>query len=446
MAVPKNWRVLEVVELNQAQIQVSDAAAIDHAWWRQFNDPVLEKLINKARIQNLDIKQAITRVAAARALYGGSAAGLVPAINGVGGAKRARNNYPGMAPGKPYNSFNAGFDASWELDLWGGKRRAREAAKAQLEAATDDANAATVHYLAEVARIYMDIRYYQRHIRLNHDNTTSQRQTLKLAENQWKAGQSDQFDVLRAESQLTALEARLPQLEIGLHATIAQLAVLLGEAPKEVEAELYAELTVSLPAMQMALQAPAAVLAARPDIKAAERRLAAATAAQGIATADMFPKISLGGFFGVQQITGSKLFSSNSDSWSAGANVSVPLLDFGLVRSRVKVAEAQAEQALYAYQKTVLSAVAEVETALISYLNEDKRRAHLSQFVATNTKAAEIAKSRYKEGLSSFLDVLDVERTLFDSQALLAESEASVGKNLVALYKALGGGWQVVGQ
>jgi multidrug efflux system outer membrane protein len=412
-------------------------------WWEHFQDPILSELVHKLRAQNLSVKQAIARIKETRAVVGErNADAWAPKIGAGASTDHSRNTYPGMRPsGSDNETYATSVDASWGIDLFGGKRRASQAAWAKLEAAENDKNAVIIGAQAELVHGYIEFRQYQDQLRILHDNSRSQKQTLALVESQYQAGNTSQLDVLRAKSQLLGIEAKIPVLQTQRKAALLKIGVLLGEQPYTIEAKLLEVKPVPVSSVAVALNAPASIIASRPDIQSAERMLAASSAMEGVATADLFPKLSLTGFYGLQNVTASSMTSSGSDSWSSHSAIHLPIFDFGRIRANIKVAEARTEQMLLRYEQVVLEALAEVELALASYLDEEKRRLTLSEFMDANTQAVNIAHQRYKEGLSNFLEVLDAERTLYDSQSLYAESSASTSKFLVALYKALGGGW-----
>ncbi|HEX2972823.1 MAG TPA: efflux transporter outer membrane subunit [Tepidisphaeraceae bacterium] len=424
-------------------------------WWTTFNDPLLNSLVAQAIRSNNDLKIAAARVREARAQWRVVLGNELPQVNASAAYSRSRSsqssgfnaaagNLGGVSINPEQDLWQAGFDASWELDVFGGVRR-------QLEAATDQiqANEATLHdvlvsLVSEVAANYIDLRGAQQQIEINQENVKAQLQTLDLTKARFQAGLTGELDVVRAQAQVATTLAVLPSLETAVRADIHRLSVLTGQQPQVLSAEL--SKTVAIPAIPplVPVGLPSDLLRRRPDIRRAERQLAAATANIGVATADLFPRFSLTGGFGLQSNKFKTLGNWDSRFWSIGPGVTFPLFDRGQIRANVRVQNARQEQALAAYENTILLALEEVEDSLVSYDKEQVRRQTLADGVKANRRAVELSNELYSKGLTDFLTVLEAERSLYAAEVQLSQSERAVSTNLVALYKALGGGWEVL--
>lgn len=444
MAVPARWsEPLGKVPARMAQP--------DAAWWKSFHDPELDSLIDRAVLANPDLKIAAARVREARAEYGAAEADFGPTVDAAGSFAKGREsrNQPvlGELPlpaGVPFenNVYQAGFDASWEIDVFGGTRRAAEAAGAELAAAEDRSGAALVSLLGEVARDYVGVRALQRRLGVANANLGAQQQALEIASDRYRHGLAGELDVEQARSVLAETRAEVPSLESSLEASVHRLGVLLGQAPGSLEAELtrVAPIPAAPPAVPAGL--PSELMTRRPDILAAERELAAATARIGVAESDWFPKFSLTGDAGEESYAAGSWFSSGSGFWSFGPKMQWRILDFGRIRANVRVQDARQEEALDAYEKTVLNALDEVEDALAAYAKEQVRRGTLATAVASDRRELAIARKLYANGLAPFINVLDAERSLYLAEDNLIQSDQAISLHLIALYKALGGGWE----
>ena len=417
---------------------------IDKEWWKNFDDPTLNDLLAKALAGNLDIKIALARIKEARATRLGVIAGQLPEIDATGDAKRSKNsqNSVSIGGGKPYNAFSVGFDASWEADIFGG-RRAIEAADATLEAAQESVHDVEVTLLGDVASGYVAVRNYQNQIMVAEDNLKAQRDTLALTTSRSNAGLVSNIDVTQAQALVQTTESSIPTLRASMRGALHSLEILLGEQPGALKSVMEQTRPVPISAHEVVMGAPADVVRNRPDIRQAERQLAAATAIQGVALSEMYPKISLTSLFGLGSKQTSNLLTGSSNTWSLGAGALLPLLDFGRIRSDINIADARQEQAFLTYQKTVLNALKEVENALVTYTQEKERLALVAKSVASQKTAAELIDMRYRKGLTSFLNVLDAKRSLYTAQIAEAESRAALSTDLIVLYKALGGGWSL---
>lgn len=425
---------------------VATSPATLAAWWTVFRDPVLDSLVARAVAGNQDLRIAAARVREARALRGIEAAARLPTLDATGRATRFRDSettgrgFP--TPTDPQNLFEAGLDASWEIDVFGGVRRAVEAADADLAAAEESRRDALVTLVAEVARNYVELRGYQQRIDLNARTVQAQRETLELTKSLSQAGISSQLQVEQAAAQLAGRQSQLPPLRIGERAASYRLGVLLGQEPGSLLAELAPTAAIPTPPAELPVGLPSDLLRRRPDIRRAERTIAAATARIGVATADLFPRFSLTGSFGLQSGEFDSLPDMNSRFWSIGPAVRWNLFDAGKVRSRIEAANAREEQALAAYERTVLTAFEDVENGLTQFIQEQARRRSLGEGAEASARALQLATDRYRSGIGGFLDVLETQRALYDLQDQQVQSEIGVTRSLIAVYKALGGGWE----
>ena len=435
---PASWSEIQLGGATNATPPVND-------WWKTFNDPELDSLISRAVKANLDVRIAEGRLREARALRAGAYWDLAPTITGAGSVMNtelSKNAQQQLPPKLNINTYDAHFDASWEIDIFGGLRREVQEANALFQTVEEDRHAVLVSTLAEVARNYIEIRGYQRRHAIAIDNIKAQTEAVEIARARFKAGLTSELDVKQAEALLATTRAQLPALDTATKQGIHQLGVLLGPQPGALLAELAGIAPVPVTAPVIPVGLPSELLRRRPDVRRAERQLAADTAVIGVATAELFPKFSLLGTGGLQSLSAGNFFGAGSKYWTAGPTMRWRLFDLGHVHSQIRAANAHAEQTLAAYEKTVLVAFADVENALVAYANEQVRQNALAEAVAANRRALELANELYTKGLGNFLNVLDAERSLYQTADQLADSERAVADNLVALYKALGGGWE----
>ncbi len=421
------------------------------AWWKNFRDPELDSLISRAAQSNLDLKIAQARVREARAEYGIAVGNLLPTVDASGSYARQRqskrqpvlSSLP-MPPGLPFdnNVYQSGFDASWEIDVFGGKRRATESARAQVAAAEFGQRDVLVTLLGEVARNYVEARGYQRRLEIARDNIRAQEQSLAITQNRFTNGLTSDLDVQQAATLLATTRASVPTLETAIQASIHRLGVLLGQPPEALQTELSsaAPIPAAPPAVPVGL--PSELLLRRPDVAQAERQLVAATANIGVAKADLFPKFYLTGVAGFQSVSASDWFDVGSRFWSAGPTVQWNIFDAGRIRANIKIQNARQEQALATYEQTALSAFEDVENSLVAYAKEQVRHRSLEDAVTSSQESLRLANQLYANGLSNFINVLDAERSLYQAQDALVQSERTVSTDLISLYKALGGGWE----
>jgi NodT family efflux transporter outer membrane factor (OMF) lipoprotein len=418
-------------------------------WWLTFEDPGLNSLIERALAGNLDLKGAVARIREARAQRGFVASDRFPTIDAAGSYSRDRasenvdRGFGNNIEVSDTDLFSFGFDASWELDIFGRVRRSVEAANANLDAAGEDYRDVLVTLLSEVALNYVEVRSFQTRLEIAEANVRVQEDTLKLTQARFNAGLTSGLDVAQAEANLDTTRSAIPTLQIGLKQAMNRLGVLLGQNPGSLSAELSKPMPIPVTPTEVAIGIPADLLRRRPDIRRAERELAAQTARIGVATADLYPRFSLLGSIGLEASDFGSLFELGSRAYSVGPSFQWNIFDAGRIRSNIVIQDARQEQALIRYESAVLTALEDVENALVAYAREQVRRQSLLKAVDASQRAVKLAETLYIQGLSDFQNVLDAQRSLFNLQDQLAESEGAVTSNLISLYKALGGGWEV---
>ena len=451
MTLPAHWNGNDQQE-KQAENQ-EDKTDLS-TWWQSFDDPLLNQLVAQALSSNLDEKIALARVREERAYVLMSRAGLFPSVDTSGSYTRQRYSantpfgfFPQLLP-RDENIYEAGFDASWELDVFGGIRRGVEASKADLAASIEDARDVQVSLLAEAARDYVAVRALERRIQIAKANLRDQNDSLKLAQARFEQGFAPELDVFQARSLLETTQAQVPELESELAQTVHRIGVLLGREPDALEAELSDMAPIpgiadpDAIAVRIPPGLPSELLRRRPDIRAAEREVAAATARIGVATADLYPKFSITGTVGLESISAGDFFFGTSRMWQVGPTMTWPIFEGGRIRAYIEVRNAQEEQALLSYRKTVLIALAEVEDALVAYAKERTRHQALAASAEDFKRSQLLALDRYEEGYDTYLDVLEAQRSLYTAQDALAQSDQQIVDDLIAIYKALGGGWE----
>lgn len=438
--VKQQWKGLEEKQaseeggypniLSKAQIQ------IEKGWWQSFRDPILNNLVDKALLGNKDIQTAKARVEQARAARSLASAELTPEINATGGA--SRSNQSTFASISPFNTAQGYLQASWELDLFGQNQYRLQQAEAILQSEEANNQAIIVSLLAEVASTYFDLINYKSQIQIIEESLKGQKNTLSMVRSLRKESMATELDLQRSGAQVSTTEAQLPDVKHAYNAAITRLNILTGEPPGTIDA-MFISTRVMHPLTQiLIISAPANVIANRPDVKVAERQFASRIAAQNVAKAEIFPKISLSALFGLQ----SNAFVSYNP-FSLGMNAVQPLLNFGRIESQIDVADTVQKQAFYNYQKTVLEALEDMENALSSYLNETSKNKSLKEAVEKNQKSLQLVKQQFKEGYTDILNVETVERNLLQSNAELARSNVKLRKDMVAIYTAAGGGWSL---
>jgi outer membrane protein, multidrug efflux system len=436
--VPPGWHSAVVDGLRPAP---PEPAAMTH-WWTVLDDPELSSLIQRAIGGNLDLQTAQARVREARARRGISKADFYPSLDASASAAKTRTS-ESTGNQRETGLYSAGFDALWELDVFGGVRRSVEVADAELEASRENLGSVLVSLLAEVALNYIDVRTLQARIGVAEANARAQEETYQLTRSRYEAGLSDELAVQEALYTLAGTQADIPTLKTGLQNSMNRLAVLLGVAPGTLHSELTAQRQLPVPPLSVAVGVPAEAIRRRPDVRQAERQLAAQTARIGVATAELYPKFALLGSLGTQSLSIGDLFSSGNLAYSIGPQISWHLFSGGAVRQNIEVQSALQEQALKQYRATVLAALEEAENALTAYVDEQVRRDALVTATDAADKAFHLARNQYQAGLIDFSDVLIAQRSLLSFQDQLAQSTGVVVADLVRIYKSLGGGWQV---
>lgn len=422
-------------------------AAPDPEWWTQFRDPVLDELVAAAIVRNRDLAAATARLKAARAQRTERLFDFFPTIRAGGGWTKSRQSQATVVPGsgQPRDTelYDAGFDATWELDLFGRVRRLNESARARAQAADAARDAVLVSVIAEVARNYLELRGAQSRLAVARNNADNQRRALDLVRARLDAGRGTGLDTARAQAQLSSTLASIPPLEADIARGIRRIEVLVGEVPGTRTAALATPtLLPDLPA-RLALGTPEDLLRRRPDVRTAERQLAATTAEIGVAASDYFPRITVSASAFWQAARVSDLDARGNDGYVIAPAFTWSALDFGRVRQQVKGARATTEATLADYEQVVLAALEETENTLSQYGRERARLEHLDRAAVASAQAAGLAAQRFEGGVSDFLTVIDANRAQLEAEDLLAASETRAATALVALYKALGGGWQV---
>lgn len=433
---------------NELQDGLTDTAIdprILAQWWSTLDDPALSGLMERAVSGNLDLKNASARVREARALRNVRRAAFFPAIDAAGSVYEYQNSENGIGGGTAGELYSAGFDANWELDVFGGLRRSEEAAQADFEASWEYLRDVLVSLLAEVALNYTDVRTYQARFAVAEANIAAQEKTFVFTRSRFEAGLSNELAVQQALYNLETTRSQIPSLKSGLAAANNRLSVLLGTLPGSVNRELAEPRPIPVPPVSVAVGVPADTLRHRPDVRRSERLLAAQTARIGVATSDLYPKFFLTGTIGLESISAGDLFDSASQVWRIGPSVSWKVFDAGATRQRIEFQNALKDQFLNEYNATVLQALEEVENALVAYAQEQLRRESLKAATAAAQRAVLLAQDQYIAGLVDFNNVLVAQRSLLSLQDELALSEGTVTSNLVRLYKALGGGWTFQG-
>ena len=434
--LPDSWH-------QQLQEGLSEGEAALHVWWTVFNDSTLEELIRRSGTGNLDLKIAYARIQEARALRGVAAGALVPDLNANAGIDRQK-----IPAGSAFglgsitgNMKSLGVSSSWELDVWGRIRRSVESADATVQATVEDYRDVLVLMYAEIALNYLELRALQLRITYAKSNLEGQQKTLSLTKDRHEADLVPELDVKQAEYNLARTEAIVPSLRIREAQVIHRLAVLLGEYPEELSKKLRQTAPLPKGPDSIGLTLPHNLIRQRPDVRGAERQLAAQTARIGVATAELYPKFTLDGFFNYASFGSGSLFSSGNEGWGVGLPIQWSLFSGGAVQSQIEAEKARTDQALEIYKRSLLLAVEEVENAIVGFVEQQKREASLLRSVAALQRSVELVQNLYKNGLTNFQNVLDMERALFEEQDRLAEIQGLAVQALVVLYSSLGGGW-----
>ncbi|MBV9248923.1 MAG: efflux transporter outer membrane subunit, partial [Acetobacteraceae bacterium] len=437
------------------------AAPIDPNWWTLFKDPELTALERRVAGENLDVRAATVRLAESRAQLGVARAAEFPTLNGNASYQREKASNVGVfsgsqaagstapAPGtqangaagntaggqavhnlNPFDVYQFGFDASWEVDFWGRVRRSVESAGASLDASAEAQRATLLSSLAELARDYIQLRGVQAQLQITRENVHTAQQSLELTQQRAVGGVTTDLDVANASAQVRTTAAQLPNLEQQEAALINAISLLLGQPPNALRRELIAAKPVPPVPPRVPVGLPSELARRRPDIRQAEAQLHAATADIGVAVADFYPSVTLSGSVGLQALQPWQVFSLNARQYAFGPGITVPIFQGGQLRSTLLLREAQQQEAAVNYQRTVLSAWHDVDNALTAYRAEQARRDQLVAAVEQNRRALSLARSRYQQGVADFLQVLDAERNLLSTQQQLADSTTTVSANL----------------
>jgi multidrug efflux system outer membrane protein len=442
--VPGKWEALSADSKGNPSIATADAVQITD-WWRTFHDERLNNLIAQAVQSNLTLQQARARVLQAREARVIAGADMSPTVNLAGNitSSHSGSGSSGGSSGESVtNLFQSALDATWELDFFGGIRRGIEAANSNYQAAIEDSRDVMITLTAEVARDYIDLRGSQRELAIARENLEAQKQTVELTRKRFQVGFASGLDVANAEAQVSTTEAQIPVLEAAIQQDIYALGVLLGREPGALMADLSQAGTLPDTPPVVPVGLPSDLLERRPDIRRSEAQLHSATAQIGVATADLFPKFSLTGSVGGQAITTGSLGSLATHFWSIGPTLSLPIFNAGKIRANIRLQNAVQQEALFAYKQTVLTALQDVESALIGYTKDQEHRTALSSAVKSNRTAVDLSRRLYTAGETEFLNLLEAQRNLYATEDALTQSERAVDTDLIALYKALGGGWQ----
>lgn len=410
-------------------------------WWQRLGDPLLNGLVEEAVSGNLDVAGSKAKIREARAGYRQSVGGLFPSASGSGSATRNKSASSSSGSGETYSQFQAGFDANWEIDLFGANRRAVEAARYGLNAAEEELRATLLTLVGDVTANYVELRGYQDRLALARRTAASQNETAALIRTMLEAGAASAVDVANAAGQAASTEATIPELEASYATTIHRLSVLTGRPPAALSERLGKYASIPRPKLPIPTGVPADVLLTRPDVRLAERQYAQMTAKIGQAEAARYPSVSLTGNIATSGVRIGDLGKSSSVSWSFGPTLTVPVFNAGQLAAEVDVARAQRDQYFIACRASVLTALEDVENAIVALAQERIRNGKLASSAERYREAASLTRSLYKAGSSSFLDLLTVERSLYSAEDSLIQSKVSIATDYIALNKALGGGW-----
>lgn len=475
---PTSWFASRPTPRVQAA-SVAVGAPVDPRWWRVFNDPVLDSLIERVAGSNLDVQLAAVRLAESRSQRGTAAADLFPTLNGNGAYSREKISNKGavslfggsgasstgssvntganglggqtgaipttVTGGRkvdPFSLWQYGFDASWELDLWGKVRRSVEAADANVQASAEARRGALLSSLAEVANDYMQLRGAQLALQIARDNLKTAQESLTITRQRAQGGVTTELDVANAQAQVSTTLAEIPRFEQQEAQLINAVSFMLGQPPNALRNELIVARPVPPVPPRVPIGLPSELARRRPDIVQAEAQLHAATADIGVAQANFYPSVTLSGSLGIQALRFKDLGNWDARQYALGPAITIPLFEGGRLRATLELREQQQKEAAINYQRVVLNAWHEVDNALTAYEADQQRRDELDRAVEANRRALALAQDRYRAGVSDFLNVLTAQRDLLAAQQQSATSTTNVSNDLVALYKALGGGWE----
>lgn len=435
-SLPQGWGQAE----SSKEVARVEAVGDISKWWRRLDDPLLSELVEQSLQSSPDVRSAQARLRESRARRMVAGAGLYPEAGASLDARRSKSSAE-TGSGATHNAYSAGFDASWEIDVFGGTRRNIEAADADLESREASLHDTQVSLAAEVALNYTELRAYQTRLRIARDNLASQAETLQLTDWRAQAGLVSSQDVEQARTNYEQTRAQVPNLEKSYSEAENRLAILLGQMPGSLHDRLAAPAALPDTPATVAIGIPADTLRQRPDVRAAERRLAAETARVGVAEAARYPSFGLSGSIGLEALRFGALGNSGADTYSLLAGISAPIFNAGRLRAQVEIQDAVREQALVNYEQTVLNALGDVENALVALARSRERERALGNAAISARNAALLARNRYSAGLIDFQSVLDTERSMLAVEDNLASTRADGISALIRLYKALGGGW-----
>ena len=434
LAVPSTWQ----------EASAGDSSPDLHRWWTTLGDSHLDGLVDRALAGNLDLRQAVSRVDEARALYTVAASARFPLIDAQGDIDHQRASENAIAPGtgESDTAYDIGVAASWEVDVFGRVRRSVESAEAGMEASEEERRDVLLAVCAEVAATYVDIRTFQHRLQVAYANLDSQREIVELTQARFDDGIASGLDLAQAESVYAETRTELPTIELLLDQSFNRLSVLLGENPGSVRQLLTIFWALPEPPDRLDAGLPVDLVRRRPDIRQAERELAAATARIGIAKADLYPRFTLLGTFAFDSSDVGTLFNGASRAYSVGPAVRWNVFDAGRIRGFIHAEEARTQQALAHYEQTVLQALSEVENALIAFSRLRDEEEGVIDAVRASTRSLDLATELYKDGLADFQNVLDAQRTVLRFQDRLVITEGAILQSVIQLYRALGGGWE----
>lgn len=444
-AVGPDYRAPQTLDANVTAAQDAkyySSQQFDAVWWQQFDDPTLNRLVDASLQGNRELRVAFARLKASRAIRDDVANDRFPVVTSRASSEIGKGQIPGQTTDRVNaERYDLGLDMAWEVDLFGRIQRQLEASDAQQGVAAADLQQLQVTLIAELADAYGQLRGAQLREKIALANLKNQQDSRGITRSLQEAGVGNQLDVVRADARLAAVEATVPQLQAEQVRARNRIATLLGQRPDQLAVDLS---PAQLPAIAKALPIgdPAQLLRRRPDIRSAERRLAAATAQIGVATADLFPRVSLSGFLGFTAARGSQIGSSAANAWGLGPSITWAAFDLGSVRAQIRAADADAEGALASYEQDVLLALEESENAFSDYAKRQQRLQALMRQSDSSRAAAALASIQYREGTADYLVLLDAERERLSAEDAQAQGETELYRGIVAIYKALGGGWQ----
>ena len=412
-----------------------------HQWWKRLGDPVLNRLIEEAVQSNLDVASALVKIREARSIRDRETGGLFPSVDGASSITRQKTAENVRGGNSIQTSYRGVLDASWEIDLFGGQRRTLEAAVYGERAAEEELRLVMQTLIADVAATYVEARNYQAQIHLARQTAAAQRDTASLIRTQYNAGSASAMDLAKADASASSTEANIPTYQASFSRSVHRLSILLGQEPTYLSGLMSRSKPIPSPRSLLPKAIPAVVLESRPDIRKAKYSLAQANANIGVAVANRYPKVSLTGDISTATVRFGDIGKSSTIGWSLGPSVSVPIFNAGRLRAGVDIAEAQHDQAEIAFRQAVLTALEDVENALVSFTQERIRQGHLLNAAQKQREATRLARSLYQNGSTSFLEVLDAERSLYAAETSLLQSRSALAVNYVTLAKALGGGW-----